>query len=141
MTVAVAPAAGGLRAVAPVSASLRVDPHVVVERSWLLVAALIGALVEVGGHGLVTAGALGDALVLEVPGDPADAELVPLAFDAHVAQLIDRLRARALAVPGFVLEEAGELRSPISRRLPARRGRRDRRARRPAGRSRLAGRA
>ncbi len=112
VTVAVAPAAGGLRAVAPVSASLRVDPHVVVERSWLLVAALIGALVEVGGHGLVTAGALGDALVLEVPGDPADAELVPLAFDAHVAT-IDRLRARALAVPGFVLEEAGELRSPI----------------------------
>jgi hypothetical protein len=112
VTVAIAPAPGGLRAVAPVAASLRVDPHVVAERAWLLVAALVGGLVEVGGQELVTAGALGDDLVLEVPGDPADAELVPLAFDAHVAA-IDRLRARALAVPAFVLEDAGGLRAPI----------------------------
>ncbi len=112
VTVAVGPAAGGLRAVAPVAAGLRADPYAITERAWLLVAALTGALVEIGGDARLTAGALGDALVLQVPGDPADAELVPLAFDAHVAS-IDRLRARALAVPGFVLDDIGELRAPI----------------------------
>ncbi len=117
VTVAVAPAADGLRAVAPVAAGLRADPYAITERAWLLVAALTGALVEVGGDPRVTAGALGDALVLHVPGDPADAELVPLAFDAHVAS-IDRLRARALAVPGFVLEDVGELRVPIGAAHP-----------------------
>ena len=117
VTVAVAPATDGLRAVAPVAASLRVDPDVVPERSWLLVAALTGALVELGGHGQVSAGALGEDLVLRVPGDPADAELVPLAFDAHAAT-INRLRARALAVPAFVLEDVGELRPPIGAAHP-----------------------
>src|SRR3954451_4100838 len=113
VTVAVAPAATGLRAAAPVAAALRADPDAVVERAWLLVAALTGALVEVGGEGVVLAGALGgEHLVLEVPGDPADAELVPLAFEGQVAG-IDRLRARAVAVPGFVLDDAEDLRAPI----------------------------
>src|SRR4051795_9590502 len=113
VTVAVAPAPAGLRAVAPVAAALRADPEAVVERAWLLVAALTGALVEVGGQGVVLAGALGgEHLVLEVPGDPADAELVPLAFEGQVAG-IDRLRARAVAVPGFVLDDAEDLRAPI----------------------------
>ncbi|MEA2384461.1 MAG: hypothetical protein QOH72_4432 [Solirubrobacteraceae bacterium] len=112
VTVAVAPAAAGLRAAAPVAAALRADPDVALERAWLLVAALTGALVEVGGRGVVVAGSLGEHLVLEVPGDPADAELVPLAFEGQVAG-IDRLRARAVAVPAFVLEEADDLRPPI----------------------------
>jgi hypothetical protein len=112
VTVAVAPAAAALRAAVPVSAALRADPDVVVERGWLLAAALTGALVEVGGQGVVLAGALGEHLVLEVPGDPADAELVPLAFEGQVAG-VDRLRARAVAVPGFVLEDADDLRAPI----------------------------
>src|SRR4051794_13622465 len=113
VTVAVAPAAAGLRAAAPVAATLRADPEAVVERAWLLVAALTGALVEVGGQGVVLAGALGgEHLVLEVAGDPADAELVPLAFEGQVAG-IDRLRARAVAVPAFVLEDADDLRPPI----------------------------
>src|SRR4051794_2668905 len=113
VTVAVAPASAGLRAAAPVTAALRADPEAVVERAWLLVAALTGALVEVGGRGGVLAGVLGgEHLVLEVPGDPADAELVPLAFEGQVAG-IDRLRARAIAVPAFVLEEADDLRAPI----------------------------
>src|SRR4051794_20526320 len=113
VTVAVAAAATGLRAAAPVAAALRADPDAVVERAWLLVAALTGALVEVGGEGVVLAGALGgEHLVLEVPGDPADAELVPLAFEGQVAG-IDRLRARAVAVPGFVLDDAEDLRAPI----------------------------
>src|SRR5687767_4458275 len=68
VTVAVAPSPGALRAVAPVPSGLRADPLLVGERAWLLVAALTGALVEVGGQGLITAGALGGELVLEVPG-------------------------------------------------------------------------
>jgi hypothetical protein len=114
---AAAPAGAGLRAVAPVSAELRADPHAASERAWLLVAALTGALVEVGGEGRVLAGAFDGHLVLEVPGDPADAELLPLAFDGQV-EGIDRLRARALAVPAFVLEDAGELRAPIGAAHP-----------------------
>jgi hypothetical protein len=112
LTVAVAPTAAGLRAAAPVAAALRADPNAVVERAWLLVAALTGALVEVGGQGVLLAGALGEHLVLEVPGDPADAELVPLAFEGQVAA-IDRLRARAVAVPAFVLDDADDFRAPI----------------------------
>jgi hypothetical protein len=120
VTVAVAPAGGdvrGLRAAAPVAAGLRADPDAVPERAWLLVAALTGALIEAGGTSPVLAGALGDHLVLEVPGEPADAELVPLAFEGQVAG-IDRLRARALAVPAFVLEEATDLRAPIGAAHP-----------------------
>jgi hypothetical protein len=117
VTVAVAPAAAGLRAVAPVPAELRADPDAVGERAWLLVAALVGALVEVGAGGGVSVGALGGDLVLEVPGDPGDAELVPLAFDGQVAG-IDRLRARALAVPAFVLADATDLRPPIGAAHP-----------------------
>jgi hypothetical protein len=117
VTVAVAPADAGLRAVAPVPAGLRADPDAVGERAWLLVAALVGALVESGGTAEVVAGALGDDLVLEVPGDPADAELVPLAFEAQAGG-IDRLRARALAMPAFVLADAGDLRPPIGAAHP-----------------------
>ena len=58
------------------------------------------------------AGASGDNLALEVPGDPAEAELVPLAFDGQVAG-IDRLRARALAFPAFVLDDVADLKAPI----------------------------
>src|SRR6185436_18072960 len=98
--------------VAPVAARLAADPNAVGERAWLLVAALTGALVEVGGTGTVLAGASGDNLALEVPGDPAEAELVPLAFDGQVAG-IDRLRARALAFPAFVLDDVADLKAPI----------------------------
>jgi hypothetical protein len=120
VTVAVAPAGGdarALRAIAPVAPELRADPDAVPERSWLLVAALTGALVEVGGEGRVLAGAAGEHLVLEVPGEPADAELVPLAFEGQVAG-VDRLRARALAVPAFVLDDATDLREPIGAAHP-----------------------
>ena len=49
--VAVGPAEGALRAVAPAAPALRADPDAVNERTWLLVAALVGALVEVAGAG------------------------------------------------------------------------------------------
>src|SRR3954447_2756238 len=74
VTVAVAPAPAGLRAVAPVAAALRAGPEAVVERAWLLVAALTGALVEVGGQGVVLAGALaGGHPPLEDARRPRDA--------------------------------------------------------------------
>jgi hypothetical protein len=110
--VAVAPAEGALRAAAPAAPALRADPDAVNERTWLLVAALVGALVEVSGATDLRAGALGDHLALELRGDPDDAELAPLAFEAHVAG-IDRLRARAVWLPASVLADVADLRAPI----------------------------
>jgi hypothetical protein len=110
--VAAGPTEHALRAAAPAPPELRADPDAVNERTWLLVAALVGALVEVAGAGEVRAGALDGHLVLEVPGDPDDAELVPIAFETHVAR-VDRLRARAVALPERVLADAGDLREPI----------------------------
>jgi hypothetical protein len=112
LTVAVAAAPGALRAVAPAAPALRADPDAVNERTWLLVAALVGALVEVEGVGELRAGALGNYLALEVRGDPGDADLVPIAFETHVAG-VDRLRARALTLPERVLADADDLRAPI----------------------------
>jgi hypothetical protein len=115
--VAVAPGDGALRAVAPAARALRADPDAVNERTWLVVAALVGALVEVSGAGTVRAGHLGGQLALAVPGDPDDAELVPLAFETQVAG-VDRLRARALAVPASVLADVDDLRDPIGAAHP-----------------------
>src|SRR4051812_37386905 len=117
--VAVAPGDGTLRAVAPAPRALRADPDAVNERTWLLVAALVGALVEVAGADTVRAGHLGGQLALAVPGDPDDAELVPLAFETQV-EGIDRLRARALAVPASVLADVDDLRDPIGAAHPLR---------------------
>jgi hypothetical protein len=115
--VAVAPGDGALRAVAPASRALRADPDAVNERTWLLVAALVGALVEVAGAGSVRAGHLGGQLALAVPGDPDDAELVPLAFETQV-EGVDRLRARAVTVPAGVLADVDDLREPIGAAHP-----------------------
>ena len=115
--VAVGPGDGVLRAVAPASRALRADPDAVNERTWLLVAALVGALVEVAGAESVRAGHLGGQLALAVPGDPDDADLLPLAFEAQV-EGVDRLRARALAVPASVLADVDDLREPIGAAHP-----------------------
>jgi hypothetical protein len=115
--VVVGGAEGALRAVAPAVPALRADPDAVNERTWLLVAALVGALVEVAGSGSLRVGALGGHLALEVPGDPEDSELVPLAFESHV-EGVDRLRARALALPERVLAEVEDLREPIGAAHP-----------------------
>ena len=104
-------------AVAGAEGALRADPDAVNERTWLLVAALVGALVEVAGSGTLRVGALGGHLALEVPGDPEDSELVPLAFESHV-EGVDRLRARAFALPERVLAEAEDLREPIGAAHP-----------------------
>ncbi len=114
---------GAIRALLPVDASLRADLDVVVPRAWTLTAALVGALVDAGGGGTPDAGEAGGHLALRlkpVPGrGPADPELAVLAFEEHL-QGVDRLRARALAVPAAVLEDADDLRPPLDTHHPLR---------------------
>jgi hypothetical protein len=118
VVVAAGPAAGGvLRAVAPADPALRADPDAVSERTWLLVAALVGALVESAGTAELRVGAYGGHLALELPAGADDADLVPLAFETHVAG-VDRLRAIAVAVPEPVLDDAADLRDPIGAAHP-----------------------
>jgi len=54
-----------------------------------------------------------------VAAPDADAELVPLAFEEQAAP-VDRLRARAIAVPAAVLEDVADLRAPIGTTHPLR---------------------
>lgn len=130
---------GALVAVVPVDQALRADPGAVGERAWLLVAALVGAMVQAvsvsahvppGGSPVpldagalaLRAGALGDWLVLTLPlgAQSSDAaEFAVLAFDDEAAG-IDRLRARAYAVPAGVLDGVGDLRAPIGEDHPLR---------------------
>jgi len=111
--------------VAPVSADLRADPDAVPERAWLLVAALVGALVEAAGAATqpLKAGPLAGGLALAVPaprGDGEVADLAALSFDEQVA-CVDRLRAHALVLPQHVVEDAVvALREPIGVRHPLR---------------------
>jgi hypothetical protein len=111
---------GRLLAATPAGAALRVDPQAAGEREWLLVAATVGALVELAEPGppgelLLKAGELpGGFLALAFPGT-LDPDLVDLAFDEHVGG-IDRLRARAHALPAGVIEDV-ELRAPMGRPL------------------------
>jgi hypothetical protein len=112
-----------LYAATPVAAAFRVDPDAASERAWLLVAAVIATLVDLGDTGdlTLTAGDLGGFLLLAVPGraDPGDLdELAPLAFEEHAAR-IDRVRARGLAVPARLFESV-ELRDPIGAHHPLR---------------------
>jgi hypothetical protein len=119
-----------LVAATPASATLRADPEQVPEREWLLVAATVGALVELAEPGMpadaqaigVSAGELEGFLVVALPApelEPAALdELVPLAFDDH-AGAIDRLRAAAHAIPGAVLADVA-LREPIGAAHPLR---------------------
>jgi hypothetical protein len=140
---------GALIAVAPVDQALRADPGAVGERAWLLVAALVGAVVQaatvsahvpgprersVSSAGRLSvppdagalelrAGALGDwlglALPVEAAGTSDAAELAVLAFEDE-ARGIDRLRARAYAVPPGVLHGVVDLRPPIGEDHPLR---------------------
>jgi hypothetical protein len=120
VVVAAAPTPGGLLTVVPVAPELRADPHAIAERAWLLVAAVVGALVEAAGaEGALTAGAFEGHLALRVEGDSGGADLVPLAFEEQAAA-IDRLRARALTVPEAVLVDAADLREPIGAAHPLR---------------------
>jgi hypothetical protein len=124
---------GMLLAATPAGAALRADPDAAGERTWLLVAATIAALVDLAGAPApagpqdlaLRAGELdGGFLVLALPApgiDPAELEeLAPLAFEDHAAG-IDRLRARAHALPPGLLDEpALGLREPIGPSHPLR---------------------
>jgi hypothetical protein len=141
---------GSLMAVAPVDQSLRADPGAVGERGWLLVAALLGAMVqaaEVTAHtppgGLrmssdgrgrsgastgvppleLRAGALADWLALVLPvavTDSADAAELAVLAFEDESAGIDRLRSRAYAVPAGLLEGVNDVRSPIGEDHPLR---------------------
>ena len=143
------PDRGSLVAAVPVDQALRADPGAVGERAWLLVAAVVGAMVQSaavsahvpGAHSRgrstpgrpasppdaraldLRAGALGDWLVLALPVEAPDssdaAELAVLAFEDEAAG-IDRLRARAYAVPPGVLDGILDLRTPIGEDHPLR---------------------
>jgi hypothetical protein len=107
---------GTIAAIAPAPPALRADPHAASERTWLLVAALVGALVEAGASDLHF-GELGGRLA--IVGAGGDAELATLAFEEHVAT-VDRLRARALQLPPFLVEHVTDLREPIGPTHPLR---------------------
>ena len=113
-------------AATPAAAALRADPGAVSDREWLLVAAVVGTLVELAEPGppagpddlRLRAGELpGGFLVLAYPAAEFDPELVDV-FEDHAAR-IDRLRARALALPPGVIDDV-ELREPIGSRHPLR---------------------
>jgi hypothetical protein len=125
VTVAFAAAEDLLLAVVPVAAVLRADPDVATERSWLLTAATIGALVEIAqppvprapADLLLRAGSLEGHLALRLPTTAReDADLAVIAFEEHVGG-VARLRAQALAMPPGVLADAGDWRAPIARAL------------------------
>ena len=145
VTVALAADGERLLAAVPVTAALHADAEALSERAWLLVAAVVGALVGLAEPGAPTGpealavraadGPAGQAL-LGYPGagfDPRTLEeLGPLAFEEQV-EGIDRLRARALVVPA---RRARRGRPPAraDRLAPPAADRRGRRAaRRPPG--------
>lgn len=112
--------APGAIAVAPVDAALRADPDAVSERGWLLVAALVGALVDAGAEAhRLRVGTWDGHLALHLPG-PVDLELAVIAFDEVHVLGIDRLRAHALAFPSGVLDGIEDLRDPIGPTHPLR---------------------
>jgi len=129
--VALAAFGEALVGIAPADPALHADANAVNERGWTLVAALVGALVEstaamaIGGPedlALRTGeweGRLVLALPLQAAGALDDVELAVEAFAEEVADL-DRLRARAYAVPSAALGEIGELRRPIGDLHPLR---------------------
>ena len=118
-----------LLAATPAAAAFRADPEAATERTWLLVAAAIAALVDLTDPGPprgaddlgIRAGDLGGFLLVALPGSVAPDELdelAPLAFDEHAARL-DRLRTRAVVTPARLLE-GPDLREPIGASHPLR---------------------
>jgi hypothetical protein len=129
--VAIAAFGDAMVAIAPVDPNLRADPHVVPERGFTLVAALVGALVEstaamapgTSEDLALSAGDWDGWLLLALPVSAREAlddvELAVEAFAENVEH-VDRLRARAYAIPSAVLGELGELRPPIGELHPLR---------------------
>jgi hypothetical protein len=123
--------AGQALAVIPVDAALRADPQAATGRAWLVTAATVATLVDLADTAApaapsdlrLQAGELtGGHLLLGYPAPSLDPDLLdelgPLAFEEH-ARGIDRLRARAIALPARLLGEP-ELRPPIGAGHPLR---------------------
>ena len=132
VTVALAADGQWLLAAVPVGAELHADAEAIGERAWLLLAAVVGAFVDLAEPGppatpedlAVSTGEGASGLALlgyPAPGlEPAVLEdLGPLAFEDHAGG-IDRLRARALVLPAFVLGDAAGLREPLGAAHPLR---------------------
>jgi hypothetical protein len=125
--IAIASGDDRLFATTPVDAAFRVDPEAAAERAWLLTAAVIATLVELaepaapsGPDDLrLKAGDVGGFLLLALPGDIDPTELDELALLAFEEHGIDRLRARAVAVPARLFEPA-HLKDPIGAHHPLR---------------------
>jgi hypothetical protein len=128
IAVALAPGSAVLLAALPVAPELRADPDAVNDRAGRLAAAAVAAMVEAADPG-PPPGA--DALRLEL-GDHGGflAASYPAADPRWAAEYardllddamaaIDRLRARALVVPGHVLDPR-DLRAPIGATHPLR---------------------
>jgi hypothetical protein len=127
--VALAAFGEALLAIAPVAPALRADPNAANDRAWTLVAVLVGALVE--GAAAMAAGASQDLqlhagewegwLTLAFPVAAEDVlvavELAVESFEEAVAD-VDRLKARAYAVPTIALGDIGDLRLPIGELHP-----------------------
>ena len=115
----------------PVSASLRADPEAVDERAWRLTAATVGAMFHaatvpslVGLEPVIEAGELGPHLALRIPlipgEEPEDVAGFAVAVLDEDVGIIDRLRARALAVPMALFDDARDFRPPVGRSHPLR---------------------
>lgn len=129
--VALAAFGEALLAIAPVDPALRADPNAANDRAWTLVALLVGALVE--GAAAMAAGAAQDLqlhagewegwLTLAFPVAADDVlvavELAVESFEEAVVD-VDRLKARAYAIPTIALGDVGDLRFPIGELHPLR---------------------
>jgi hypothetical protein len=113
----------------PLPVALRADPDAVSERGGALAAAAVEKLVEAASPGppaspedlRLRLGDLEGSLALSYPAADAHdaAEYAKEALDEVFAH-IDRLRARAVVVPGHVLEALADLREPVGRTHPLR---------------------
>lgn len=116
---------GALAAALPVATTFRADAAVIEERAWRVVAAAVGALQQAcelpppatPQQLQLTAADLDGhlTLTLRTPGDPM---LAQLAFD-EALEGVDRLRARALALPDALLDP-GDAKPPIGPTHPLR---------------------
>ena len=110
-------AAGALAAALPVAPAFRADAGEIEDRAWRIVAAVVGALQAAAE--LPPPGARSDLRLVAGEQDgglalalgPGEAELATLAFDEAIAG-VDRLRARAVALPDGLLAPGGA-RAPI----------------------------
>ena len=130
VTVALAADGERLLAAVPVSAALHADIGAISDRAWLLVAAVVGTLIDLTAPPALTtpedfALRVGESAGHALLGYPARGlepgeleEFGPFAFEDHAGG-IDRLRAQALVVPAVVLGEA-VLRDPIGSHHPLR---------------------